>query len=357
MSTFIHPTYPLGVGAGSGSGGGGVAVVDGIGNFISADVATNPTGTTGTSLTLASGQGARFSGTPLPIRAMLWDTAEGNSNAALWAGRAEVIQITARSTDTLTIQRGLEGSSPVDFGSSIVKLWAGPTRERIDYLARVNGDYVLYVEDFVRYIGSTRFLNVSTFSGASVVGVNDSVSDNGHHGVVEMQTGTMSNGSARIFGAQQFMWANFPSITKGSMLFAVDWVVIIKTGSNLSDSTNTYVINAGFPGDGPFEPVGGYFRYRHDTNGGRWQAVSRQSATSTADTGVSVAANTWYHLRIRWNGSELLYFIDGVLVATISTNIPNNFIGSGVVITKSAGTDDRTMLCDYLAWGYLSNRY
>ena len=113
----------------------------------------------------------------------------------------------------------------------------------------------------------------------------------------------------------------------------------------LSDATTTYTWRVGFgdslTGDGT---DGAFFRYTHGVNGGRWQAVSRADSVETAvDTGVSVAAATTYRMRIEVNatGTEALFFIDDILVATIATNIP---VGAGrettysLWIVRSVGT-------------------
>lgn len=74
-------------------------------NFAYGTVATAPSpATSGTSLVLTSGHGARFP-TP-PFNAVVW---VAGANAL--ASNAEVVRVTAKSTDTLTITRAQEGSS------------------------------------------------------------------------------------------------------------------------------------------------------------------------------------------------------------------------------------------------------
>lgn len=69
--------------------------------------------------------------------------------------------------------------------------------------------------------------------------------------------------------------------------------------TTLSDVTNTYSIWAGFGDRVTAEPTDGtYFRYTHSVNSGKFECVTSNNATRTAvDTGVTVAAATWYRLR------------------------------------------------------------
>jgi peptidoglycan/xylan/chitin deacetylase (PgdA/CDA1 family) len=84
-------------------------VLDSIKNFAISTVATAPSpATTGTSLVVDGGHGARF---PLPLT-------EGAFNAIIFpegeqpdSSNAEIVRVTARSTDTFTITRQQEGTS------------------------------------------------------------------------------------------------------------------------------------------------------------------------------------------------------------------------------------------------------
>jgi len=83
--------------------------MDAIKNFAYSTVATAPSpATTGTSLVLASGEGALF---PQP-------STDGEFNIVVWitganplSANAEIVRVTARSTDTLTITREQEGTT------------------------------------------------------------------------------------------------------------------------------------------------------------------------------------------------------------------------------------------------------
>lgn len=75
-------------------------------NFAYSTVATAPSpATSGTSLVVGTGEGVRF-GTQFPINATV---CAANATLAQIASGGEVITITGRSTDTLTIVRAAEG--------------------------------------------------------------------------------------------------------------------------------------------------------------------------------------------------------------------------------------------------------
>ncbi len=122
----------------------------------------------------------------------------------------------------------------------------------------------------------------------------------------------------------------------------------------LSDGTNTYTHRTGFIDVTNAESTdAAYFRYTHSVNGGRWQAVTRSNASETAaDTCVAPVAGTANSLDIRSDGgSNVLFYIDGVLVATITTNIPTGsarLTGYGALIIKSVGTTSRSFQSDYM---------
>lgn len=113
----------------------------------------------------------------------------------------------------------------------------------------------------------------------------------------------------------------------------------------LSDATNTWTFRAGFSDNLLGEATdGAFFRYTDSVNGGRFQAVTRNNNVETAaDTGVAVAANTTYRLLVDVNaaGTSVDFYIDGVLVATITTNIPTasgRETGFVIQCLRSAGT-------------------
>jgi hypothetical protein len=73
------------------------------------------------------------------------------------------------------------------------------------------------------------------------------------------------------------------------------------------------------------------FYYKYNSNGGRWSAITRSaSVTTSTNTGITVVANTWYKLEIVYNLTDVKFYINDVLVATNTTNIPTSGLVSMV---------------------------
>ena len=120
----------------------------------------------------------------------------------------------------------------------------------------------------------------------------------------------------------------------------------------LSDGTETF--SAGVqvttsPTSATFAPnntIG--IRYTHGTNSGKWQGFTKDNAgtESTADLGVTVAANTVYSLRIELDkqNAEARFYLDGVMAGRVTANLPTaGAAGARTVMVKSAGTTSRTL--------------
>lgn len=170
-------------------------------------------------------------------------------------------------------------------------------------------------------------------------------------GIATMTTGTTSTGRATIGSA-----------TQDGLVFNTGTTIArtaFQTPSSLSDATNRYTLNFGFTNTlASFYTagVGALIRYRDNANSGRWQAYAAEAATgtsATADTGITVAASTWYSMEVRLarSGGPIQYFINGSLVATISTIAvtgTSNPCGVACGIVKALGTTARIMYADYL---------
>ena len=69
-----------------------------------------------TSITLTTGHGARLPAGP--FNAVIWDTSYGSPTAAYHASAAEIVRVTSRSTDTLTVTRAQEDTTARSFNTS-----------------------------------------------------------------------------------------------------------------------------------------------------------------------------------------------------------------------------------------------
>lgn len=172
----------------------------------------------------------------------------------------------------------------------------------------------------------------------------DSTDDN-RPGVFYMDTGTDTGGKCSIIYSST--GSNSPNIKLGSAL-NLFYESPVKMGT-LATITDDYIYYAG-PADGWVfgNPGNGvYFEYNRSVSD-NWLAFSANSASFTSvDTGVPVTTD-WVDLMIKGNNSEMNYYLDGVLVATISTNLPSAPVNLNMaLITKTAGTTAVRVYQDY----------
>lgn len=199
-----------------------------------------------------------------------------------------------------------------------------------------NANWFSHEDDFISGGSSKNGLILTTANSGTI----QSTSEANHPGISQLLTASSSN-------AQACWQSTTASITFGGGAMYIDsWV---KTDSALSDGTDTYTLWSGFndstTGSGT---DGAYFRYTHTENSGKWVCVTRSNTTeTTADSGITVAVSTWYKLSVQVNAdaTSVAFYINGALVATITTNIPSGTSrqtgAMPLSIIKSAGTNQR----------------
>lgn len=186
----------------------------------------------------------------------------------------------------------------------------------------------------------------ASVTGASAnVTIPTTVYDN-HIGVYSFTTGTTATGRAAV----NLRPAELLQLGGGRVRFA--WVHQVVTLSTLAEE---FALWGGLNNAFAAEPTDGfYFLYDRLNRGDNWIAVSAEDGVYTrTDTGIPVVAGQWYHLYAVCNATatSIEYYIDGALVATITTNIADTSdpLGVSVSMLKSAGTTARTSLIDYFA--------
>lgn len=185
---------------------------------------------------------------------------------------------------------------------------------------------------------------IAAGAGASSVAPTSGFDFIDHPGVWQLNTGTTAAGRV-------FILSRVDSLILGANLTRSG--TILRTGA-LSTGAQRYTIRSGFYSinlpNVIIEGVG--FEYNDAENGGRWQAIAHNGTETSVDTGITVAANTWYNLEFEVNaaGTSIEYFIDGVSVATIVTNIPTG-TGFGLFynthIMKLIGTTTTPLYVDH----------
>lgn len=181
-------------------------------------------------------------------------------------------------------------------------------------------------------------------------------------GVIQFGTGTVATN--RIFTGSV---ATTISVSSGRLIYSTD--IRIPT---LSTSTERFQFLAGFFGTQTAitQANGVYFLYDEggastgSTASANWQLVTTSNSIRTYQvTSIPIVANTWYNLTLDINasGTSVLFYINGTLVGTITTNIPNTIaraVSFGNFINKTVGTTARTYQVDWIYFrrSFITNR-
>lgn len=181
-------------------------------------------------------------------------------------------------------------------------------------------------------------------TGASVAAVSASASLGANRiGLVSFSTGSTTTGRAGMSTSSVQLLSN------GTVRLACSFRV-----PTLSDASNTFTIALQLAESSTSPSANNRvgFRYSHGLNSGKWLAeCDSAGSTSTLDSGVTVAVDTWYELELVVNGggTSVEFFVNGSSVGTIATNIPTaTALGILHGIFKSAGTTARLVYADWL---------
>jgi hypothetical protein len=217
--------------------------------------------------------------------------------------------------------------------------WDGTAWVPIDLMASANR---IVIESDLNSLGEFASFQTGTGAGSSLL---NSYTFDGHIGYLTMSTGSTTTGFAGVGTSRN------DGIVLGT--FATESCDIVRLPI-LSGGTETYYVDCGLSTNrtgGASAPVDGvYFSYSHGLNSGKWQCCCMNNNTiTTADSGITVAANTWYRLDIKIGTTTALFYINKVLVATVA-GIPigtSRTTGKHALIRKAAGTASMSLINDY----------
>jgi len=222
---------------------------------------------------------------------------------------------------------------------------------------RTQGIY--YFEEFMGNQGGApmaAYSNVITLvSGNGTARSVGTTNRTNQQGIIQHSTGTAAtNFAGYIYGSSLYI---------GSGTISIETYVTIDTLSNATQRFFTYFGYAGGSSNYLNIPSGIFFSYDEGGvvfSGGiatpNWKCYTRvaSGAVTVTTTSIPVVDGQWYKLRIDINaaGTSVTFFINDVLVATHTTNIPSSttVIAPISIIHKSAGTTARTMLTDYFMY-------
>jgi hypothetical protein len=224
-----------------------------------------------------------------------------------------------------------------------------------DQLATAGGQdsaKIIIEDEFVRTSGSNlgisniEWTNRSTGTGASAIPY--ATNESGHTGLIKLAPGTTTSGWGTMSGPDN---TDQVEVADGDIVFEV----IVKTPSAISDGTDTYTLRFGLNNSNAGAGNNTvYVRYSHGVNSGKWQFVHNRAGTETTiDSGITVAASTWYKLKFTVTGAAQAFeaFVDGNSVGTATPATPiaaGNRQGIILSNVKSAGTTDRPCYVDYI---------
>ena len=205
-----------------------------------------------------------------------------------------------------------------------------------------------FVDDFT-HNNSPNFLtgdarNAGTSAGQT--GVNDPP----RSGLWSLITGTNASGGAALSGNIGYVFSGWARLS-----FASNFRVV-----TLADVTNNYRIFTGFNSsyDSTTAPTIRSAGLFYDNNNVNWQAYTYNSSTGTiTDTGVAAVADGSYNTFLtRVNGTtNVEFFINGVLVATNTTNLPSVQVCPQIQLQKTAGTTSRSIISDWIRFAGSGN--
>lgn len=322
----------------------------GLTNFSASSVASSWTGS-GTFMT-RFGTNATPAGATIDLIAAAGVTITTNTPNSVWT-----IGASGASYTNNTDPAGVVVGSGVGSNLTSRATWDLSSASNYPSSSLTYTNYLINIEDHFIYgnFGNNIYVNNWFALQNSGTFYLQSPVDNSHVGVVAIATSTSASASPILY-----LSSTSGLLGNGR---ALDTTYIWRNPT-LSDDTENYLFRFGLmdtttsaaPTDGVF------VRYSNNTNSGMLEFVARAASTETAtNTGFTVSANTWITNRIvvASDSSLATLYTNGVVAATLSSNIPDNSGGVSQAtglgawqIIKSAGTTSRAIIMDYWSLKY-----
>lgn len=206
--------------------------------------------------------------------------------------------------------------------------------------------HLIVVEDFVGSEASANFgvYGWERFQSGAGSAFSHIASESNRPGIAAIETGSTSAGYYNL------TWRNNNQLLLGGGRIYVEWAIKIPT---LSNGTDTFTVQVGLhDNQGPGVVDGVYLEYTHGTNSGQWVLKGTSNTTSTTTNSTTAADINYHSLAVDVNaaGTSVTFYIDGVSVGTVASNIPT---GAGrelvpsCMIIKSLGTASAKVYIDY----------
>lgn len=210
---------------------------------------------------------------------------------------------------------------------------------------------IILFDDFISGNTQSGYGWQSSSGNSGTGGVDNGVSTTSNTGIYLLSTGTTSTGRHSLYNYL-------------SLLFFGGGVVTLTSLINipvLSTSTERFKIWIGF-GDISVQAGdmvdGAYFEYDESVSA-NWRIKTSTNTIRTTETTTTPVTTGWVQLKIVVTNTEKVeFFINEVLVGTITTNIINtNGRATGLIykIEKTAGINPRNFYLDYVYFHKLLN--
>jgi len=265
----------------------------------------------------------------------------------------EIIRVTARSTDTLTIVRGQEGTTAQDHNT------AGKTYKLALTFTKLMKDQI--ENNFYETPYETSFLTFKDFSGSRL---EDSFYQSGDGAIMptgdnsstaDFSTGNFYTSYVNLYVSNVLAGPN--GLDLGQALSATiphrfkAYATPTKTGTPLTQKTLTIgmnILDANVILN--FFNHGCFFRVDSTSSGVNIFAVTKNGGgdfnEQTTDTGIADTAGVGHTFEIIATSAQALFYIDGVLVATHTTHLPTRTITAFLTI----GSKDANVKVMQVQW-------
>lgn len=181
------------------------------------------------------------------------------------------------------------------------------------------------------------WMNVSVGAG-SISFAPVAAVDSEHAGIISSSAmDNSTNPDINLFMGLGSAGAVIPSLLTGGGEIVLEHIFRITT---LSTGTNRYVYRVGLGDTRAADQQNGvYIEYTDNVSAGAWNLKTANGGARTS-TNSSVPADTdWHTLKIIINevGSQATYYLDGVLMGTVNTNMPTGPVTPFVNVINTAG--------------------
>jgi hypothetical protein len=345
-------------GSASGAGISGTPTNGQIAQWVSASSIQGVNATGAGAVAMQTTNSVSFSGTPT-FNAALGNlqaiTLTGNVTSSTLSNCASGQQITFQITEDSTGGRtfvwptNVYNAGPIDIteGQASTQAftcdgsgnaWAvGPIRTTLNSMP------VHIFLDFLSYYEGGTGANIGSPSGGGSY-VNDGLLSANHPGLWQIASGSVSGAG--------YSWG----LANNNQVFGVSGSSPHWTGEYLVYLASTTSVRVrlgalhGSPGTDP--NYGNFFVYDSSVNG-NWHAQTSSDSghINDQDTGIAVSSATWYRLRVDGNNGTLTFYVNGVLVATSTTDLPSGALGWQAQAIALANSASVTLYMDSFEFG------